>query len=97
MLRYLRIAVSVVSGLCCVLVIVLWVRSAHWVDGVHGQLTSSHAIAIGLLPGSFVIGLTERPERSLLPTWAITSVQTDEWFERCEQFPPGQSCTYQDW
>jgi hypothetical protein len=29
MLRYLRIAVSVVSGLCCVLLIVLWVRSYH--------------------------------------------------------------------
>jgi hypothetical protein len=29
MLRPLRIAVSVVSSLCCVLVIVLWVRS-HW-------------------------------------------------------------------
>ena len=29
MLRALRIAVSVVSGICCVLVIVLWVRS-YW-------------------------------------------------------------------
>jgi hypothetical protein len=29
MFRYLRIAVSVVSSLCCVLVIVLWVRS-YW-------------------------------------------------------------------
>jgi hypothetical protein len=35
MLRALRIAVSVVSGLCCLLVIVLWVRSYWWTDYVY--------------------------------------------------------------
>ena len=32
MLRPLRIAVSVVSGICCVLLVVVWVRRYWWYD-----------------------------------------------------------------
>ncbi len=32
--RKLRIAWSVVCGLACVLLIVLWVRSYWWIDGI---------------------------------------------------------------
>src|SRR6188508_619469 len=43
MLRPLRIAVSVVSGTCCVLVIVLWVRSYYRYDFTQNiQLASAH-------------------------------------------------------
>lgn len=33
-LRLVRIAVSVVSGVCCLLVIALWIRSYFWIDTI---------------------------------------------------------------
>lgn len=33
-LRLLRIAVSVVSGVCCLLAIALWIRSYFWIDTI---------------------------------------------------------------
>jgi hypothetical protein len=56
--RKLRIAWSVVCGIACVLVIVLWVRSYWWLDlaiGKHGSLHS--------LEGCILCGLGEDPTR----------------------------------
>lgn len=53
-LRPLRIAVSVMSGLCCVLVIVLWVRS-YW----HRDIFTGERSVIGSYGGEFIIGELE--------------------------------------
>ena len=55
MLRPLRIAVSVVSGICCVLVIVLWVRSYWWYDTLavnYGHASVDVSSIRGYLDGS---------------------------------------------
>ena len=46
MLRYLRIAVSVVSLVACVLLIVLWVRSHRAEDRLSGHFATSFAFRI---------------------------------------------------
>lgn len=55
MLRPLRIAVSVVIGLCCVLVIVLWVRSYGQEDIISFGQSGSSMSHFVLLRGSLVI------------------------------------------
>ena len=42
MIRYLRIAFSVMCGIACVLLIALWVRSYWWADTVGLAATPFH-------------------------------------------------------
>lgn len=46
MLRYTRIAFSVVCGLVCVLLVVLWVRTHFAIDNISGPLASSTGFGI---------------------------------------------------
>jgi hypothetical protein len=55
MLRPLRIAVSVVSGVCCVLVIVLWVRSYFIAERLHLPIGSNKSIAFASKQGRFFV------------------------------------------
>jgi hypothetical protein len=43
-LRGLRIAWSVVCGILCVLLVVLWVRSYWWEDLLHLRITKTHIL-----------------------------------------------------
>lgn len=60
---WLRIAVSAVSGVCCVLAIVLWVRS-YWRLDILEMRTGSRALQASAVDGSVAIALLE-------PTWSI--------------------------
>ena len=55
MLRALRIAVSVVSGICCVLMIVLWVRSYTWWDSYGYRLRPNRGVALNSFAGKTVV------------------------------------------
>jgi hypothetical protein len=57
--RKLRIALPVVWGLACVLLIVLWVRSYQWLDNV--QFPTSGPVIVISYEGIF--GLTYYPEK----------------------------------
>jgi hypothetical protein len=72
--RKLRIAISTVCGIVCLLLIVLWVRS-YWVtDAAWGDLTSKYAVACGSSYGH-VIGVLA--DQSVGP-WKVNSVQLDK-------------------
>jgi hypothetical protein len=72
--RNLRIAWSVVCGLACVLLIVLWVRSNNWIDQITLPVTQSRYIGFGSVPNAFMFGSTNvRPPE----TWS--SGPADEW------------------
>jgi hypothetical protein len=83
--RKLRIAWSVLCGIACVLLIVLWVRSHRWVDQVFVPVTQTGYICLGSMPDAFGVGLTgESPSGTLekisMPTIAwlfATSEGTD--------------------
>lgn len=51
--RYIRIAVTALSLMTCVLLIALWVRSYRWVDMATGPRLGSRIIAVGSTPGVF--------------------------------------------
>ena len=60
--RKLRIAFSVICGIACVLLILLWVRS-HWRrDRLAGQLTSAHAFHVDSFVGRLAISWRVRPQ-----------------------------------
>ena len=86
--RKLRIAVSVVSGLCCVLVIVLWMRSYSWADGINGQFTANCVIAFGSLPGCIAIQVRQEKDRPSLPSWTLTSMEADRWIDTARRSGP---------
>lgn len=67
MLRHLRIAVSVACGLCCVLVILLWVRSYRKLDGVFWPITNVHAIEVDCLMGRVMFHVIDKTPLSV---WA---------------------------
>ena len=61
MLKYLRIAVTVLSLTACVLLIALWVRSYTWIDVLDGPLTTSRGILLGSSQGRLSIGDATKP------------------------------------
>jgi hypothetical protein len=60
--RKLRIAWSVLWGLACVLLIVLWVRSYTWLEGIDIPIATNRALQFGSLPGAFAVALRTVPE-----------------------------------
>src|SRR5262245_35305421 len=71
MLRPLRIAVSVVSGICCVLVIVLWVRSYWWQEAYFGTPAGLGHIAARIQSAQNTEMEVDLESRLL--TWTIVS------------------------
>jgi hypothetical protein len=55
--RNLRIVWSVVCGLVSVLLVVLWVRSIWWVEGLIVPLTANQSLVIGSVVGTFALGM----------------------------------------
>jgi hypothetical protein len=54
MFRYLRIAVSVVSGLCCVMLIVLWMRSYWQADCLYWNVKGHRSVFAASTGGRLV-------------------------------------------
>jgi hypothetical protein len=73
MLHYLRIAVTALSVMACVLLVALWVRS-HWkVDFVGIPLSRTKSIGIALIPGHVWWRIDEQPA-----TWRLYTASVDE-------------------
>jgi hypothetical protein len=73
--RYLRIAWSVVCGIFCVLLIVLWVRSYWYVDIGFFKVTNGVFLYGGSMPGTF--GFHIYPEE-YVPT-GMRHLPAEEW------------------
>jgi hypothetical protein len=58
MLRYLRIAVSVVSLVACVLLIALWVRSYWYWDQLYNPITQTRLVIVESASGRAVLVMT---------------------------------------
>ena len=69
-LRPLRIAVSVVFGLLCLLLIALWVRSFWWIDSAALRLTRSEHVQARSAQGGMVIWFNHRPLHKRFVTWS---------------------------
>lgn len=70
--RKLRIAWSVVCGIACVLLIVLWVRSYGGSDVVYRQTTTTRTVfssAVG------VIGVSRSIFEAVLPAWGWNRIE----------------------
>jgi hypothetical protein len=63
--RKLRIAWSVVWGIACVLLIVLWARSYWWVNTFGLPATANRVFQVTVAPGRFLVGPIEKPRRWL--------------------------------
>jgi hypothetical protein len=61
MLKYLRIVVTVLSLMACVMLIVLWVRSYQTLNNVSGHLPMINAIACTSAYGRVVVGIRNAP------------------------------------
>src|SRR5262245_1377917 len=57
MLRHLRIAVSIASGICCLLVIALWARSYWRWDSCGYRLSPSRGVVVNSFAGTAVVTL----------------------------------------
>jgi hypothetical protein len=79
--RKLRIAWSVVWGILCLLLVVLWVRSYWWVEALYLPVPRYRAVGVGIIPGSlaFDIALSETP-------WRTVHIPADDWLD--ERDPP---------
>src|SRR5262245_4711789 len=75
LVRGLRILWSVWSGILCVLLVVLWVRSSWTVEVILFDIGGSRGV-LGSVPGSFVIGFSEN---RWSPTWTRVSMPAEEW------------------
>jgi hypothetical protein len=78
--RKLRIAFSITCGIACVLLIVLWVRSCWWAEGIYGPVTSKYDIALSSLPGSLGIHFYSNDLKPERPHWTLASQPYDEWY-----------------
>jgi hypothetical protein len=88
MFRKLRVAFSVLSGIVCLLLIVLWVRSYWWYDDLYGPMSANRLVAVGSMTGALSFGTSAWP--SLPPPyldyvpWRVNSFAMEEegstWF-----------------
>src|SRR5262245_49064069 len=76
LLRGLRIAWSVMCGILCVLLVVLWVRSYWWIDGMGGPVFGVFHYGMGSMPGTAGIGIS----KDLTTGWVFASQPADEWW-----------------
>ena len=73
--RKLRIAWSIICGVACVLLFVLWVRSYWWWDTVQGPLTGGVQFSAGSHHGRLAVG-TGAFEIVPVTSWGRQSVQS---------------------
>jgi hypothetical protein len=80
-LKYLRIAVSALSLLACMLLMALWVRSYWWVDLVCAQIATRYQISAVSFPGAVGIAVNENSSR---PPRTLLSLPTDNFLQAQE-------------
>ena len=87
--RKLRIAFSATCLLACVLLVVLWVRSYWWVDGVSMPLTSKYYLGTASSPGCIGFAFHPMGQLSSDQVWHFRSAPTERWLEavRQQRFP----------
>jgi hypothetical protein len=88
MLRYLRIAVSVVSLVACVLLIGLWVRSYYFQDSCYGNIPGTDFISAGSQLGYLFAIFNDEPSRD----WSFgeTPLPNEIWRKIYRDNPPTQ-------
>jgi hypothetical protein len=74
--RKLRIAWSVVCGIVAVLLVVLWVRSYSWVDGLTVPVSAESAVGAGTLPGVIAVAVRHVPEKFRVEHRPVTEWRT---------------------
>jgi hypothetical protein len=78
LIRSLRIAVSAVCGILCLLLIVLWVRSYWWLDIISGPVANNWTLYIRTGPSTGSITLKNVPSAN----WELQGWLTNEWYEK---------------
>jgi hypothetical protein len=78
-MRYpkLLITFSCICGIACVLLIVLWVRSYWWADGINYQ--SNHLIQLVSFRGGVALAAFEMAPGDKSPGWLLDSYPPSEW------------------
>jgi len=74
--RKLRIAWSVVCGIACALLIVLWVRSFWWVSAFDANVAVRCHLIVLALPGGLGLSIEGSSE---LPPWRLLNRETTQW------------------
>jgi hypothetical protein len=69
-LRLLRIAVSAVFGMLCVMLVALWVRSFWWADSAALRLTPSDHVQARSVQGGMVIRFDHSPLHKQFVAWS---------------------------
>lgn len=69
-LRYLRIAFSLVCGICCLLMIAWWVRGYWWADGGFLKLTPSKHIQFHAGGGRMTVYFEHNPSNRWFESWS---------------------------
>ena len=83
MLRYVRIAVSVVSLVACVLLIVLWVRSLRAEDRLSGHFGTSFGFRIYSSRGCIVCYAPNMPFQPSNVPWQLT-IGSEYWLGKSD-------------
>jgi hypothetical protein len=76
-LRYLRIAFSAFCGIACVLLIVLWVRSATNVDALQGPLSKEGFWHCQTIEGHIVLYLVKGTREDKLGEWNAGTISLE--------------------
>jgi hypothetical protein len=84
MIRKLKIAFSVVCGIVCLLLIVLWIRSYWWCDIAEGALTRSSGFRIASRKGD----VSCRKYPASKAGWGIRSIEMEMLRVRTGWSPP---------
>jgi hypothetical protein len=85
MLKYLRIAVTALSLMACVLLIALWVRSYRTPDFIRATFASSRMLYVNSLFGRIDV-VSFMPVQPDKPSWKIESFQAGEWDQEAWTF-----------
>jgi hypothetical protein len=81
--RKLRIAWSVVWGIVCLLLLLLWERSLLSVDQIVAQISAHGFIGITIEPGALGIGISS--ESNVTP-WTIISMPADQYIQLTTEY-----------
>jgi hypothetical protein len=90
--RYLRIAISVVCCIACLLLIALWVRSYWWIDGAIGPISSNKVLLIGSNSGSFSFRIDDSSQHLSVSQWQADHHSIEEIASAFRQL--GQKITF---
>ena len=98
MLKYLRIAVTVLSLTACVLLTVLWVRSYWWVENVVGPSRGSFRLGVASSNGWLTVRYRNgKLSPQAFPKWTLQSksaAEMEEIYQQMEASIKGTNATF---